>query len=514
MSNAPALETPTPATQTLSVLRALFAQLAEEEIAYCHWKSNEHLRAAMVGATDLDLLVERRAALRFTEVLAAHGFKRFAPIPRRAYPAVEDFLGFDYDTGALVHLHVHYELTIGEPYLKGYRLPWEHITLATRRLDAEEGVYTADPHIELLLLLVRSALKAGTEMLSRRAAPAMRGGALRELRWLCERVSPDILTRQARELLGSAAADLLPGMLSPAGPTRAQLHTFRTVITPMLRDCRSHRPVLAFTHRWTRELAAHVRHLRRRLRIPPRGPQLRTVPRGGLLIALLGADGAGKSTLARELDKWLSWKLDVMSMYGGSGAGSASMSRRLLEGVATVARRAHPRRSHENRGEASRAPIHSRRQGRGERIGRIAWALALARERRRRADAARRARNAGMIVVFDRLPQRQFAGLNDGPKLEHWLHARNPAWRAAARYEEATFTTAGRCPPDLVIRLRLSFEEAYRRKPETPADQLLRKLEIVPRLQFTTHSRVIDIDAGQPLQMVLLEVKRAVWESL
>lgn len=514
MSNAPASVTPTPAIQTLGVVQSLFARLAAEEIAYCHWKSNEHLYAAMAGATDFDLLVDRRAASRLAEALASYGFKRFAAIPRRAYPAVEDFLGFDHATGALVHLHVHYELTVGEPYLKGYRLPWEHLTLDTRRLDAEVGVYTADPHIELLLLLVRSALKAGTELFVRPATPALGPAMLREARWLAERVSLDVLAAHTRTLLGSAAAESLPEMIGPTGPTRAQLRAFRETIAPMLRDCRSHPPVLAFTRRWSREVAARVRHVRRRLGAAPSGPQLRIVPRGGLLIALIGADGAGKSTLARELEQWLSWKLDVVCMYGGSGVGSASMPRRLLKRAAAIAKSARRRRSHGHHGETPHAPTGPRERGWAERVAHLAWALSLARERRRRADVARRARNAGVIVVFDRLPQRQFAGLNDGPRLEHWLHARHPVPRAAARYERATFSTVGRCPPDLVIRLRLSLEEAHHRKPDTPIDRLRRKLDIVPRLQFSPPSRVVDIDASQPLSTVLLEAKRATWACL
>jgi hypothetical protein len=55
---------------------------------------------------------------------------------------------------------------------------------------------------------------------------------------------------------------------------------------------------------------------------------------------------------------------------------------------------------------------------------------------------------------------------------------------------------------------------AARRKPDTPLDQLRRKVEIVSHLKFPPTSRVAEVDAAQPIERVLDEVKRAVWECL
>ena len=146
-------------TGSLAVLRALFERLHEADIRYCHWKSNEHLRASFTGATDVDVLFDRRAIVPLTRILGETNFKRFVVKPGRGYPGIEDYVGFDAATGTLTHLHVHYQLTLGEKFLKGHRLPWEELYLATRVWDEEFGLYVADPHVELVALLVRAVMK-------------------------------------------------------------------------------------------------------------------------------------------------------------------------------------------------------------------------------------------------------------------------------------------------------------------------------------------------------------------
>lgn len=116
---------------SLHVLRDLFARVHDQGIRYCHWKSNEHLDATMIGATDVDVLFERQAAQRLTRLLTdTTSFKRFVVKPGHGYPGIEDYVGFDPDTGALTHLHVHYQLTLGEKFLKGHRVPWEELYLS------------------------------------------------------------------------------------------------------------------------------------------------------------------------------------------------------------------------------------------------------------------------------------------------------------------------------------------------------------------------------------------------
>ena len=42
----------------LKLAASLFVDLADKDVRYVHWKSNEHLDAALRGETDLDLLID------------------------------------------------------------------------------------------------------------------------------------------------------------------------------------------------------------------------------------------------------------------------------------------------------------------------------------------------------------------------------------------------------------------------------------------------------------------------
>src|SRR5438445_9217040 len=134
------LQTQPARTAPLGVLAELFERLHAAKIVYCHWKGNEHLQAALSGAKDVDLLVERKAALALGRILSDVGFKRFLATREQAYPGVEDYLALDPSTGTLAHLHVHFQLVPTKNNVEGYRLPWEELVLSTRQLDDESEI--------------------------------------------------------------------------------------------------------------------------------------------------------------------------------------------------------------------------------------------------------------------------------------------------------------------------------------------------------------------------------------
>jgi thymidylate kinase len=539
----------------LGVIGRLLGALHAADIAYCHWKSNEHLRAALAGDTDLDLLVDRRSAPALGLILAETGFKRFDVQPGHGYSGIEDYLALDLATGRLVHLHLHYQLTVGEPYLKGYHLPWEELVLETRILDQHAGVYVADPHLEFVLLAVRAAMKLRLRdfVLALLGGRYLRGGTLREIRWLAERVEAERLLEVGRLLVGGGAARRLPGLASSSG-SAWQIHAFRRRIVPNLKGYRTYGPLTGRWLRWRRELRALWGRFRRRyLNAYP--PAKRTVARGGAIIALIGADGSGKSTVTREVTRWLGWKVDLLPIYLGSGSGPVSHLRRplLIYGALRslrlrgVGRRRrgrvpspegqypNPKGLHgvteskqpvqevstpspkvESPGAEATPSIPRRgtRSRLARRIWQVLWGWTLYREKRARLERARRARGRGRVVICDRYPQDQVMGFNDGPLLSSWLEHPSRILRVLALREAEAYRAAGTYPPDLVIRLVVAPEIAWRRKPERSLASLRERTEAIRALRFPPRTRVVEVDASQPLDRVLLEVKRAIWESL
>jgi thymidylate kinase len=491
----------------LAALLALLEALERAGVPHCHFKSNQHLAAALSGDTDLDLLVARSAGRAAQAVLAGEGFKRFDAGLATGYPAVEDWLGFDAATGRMIHLHVHYALPVGELHLKSYALPLADALLETRVRDAETGVATPSPSHELLLLLVRYALKArARDRLSALSGGRhFRGGALREYQWLMARADAAQVRAIAERELGPEVAARVAPLLERA-PDLAGLLALRRALRRALAPHRTWSAPEAGLRRLAREAVQRVTRRLRRSGVQLPRTFRRRDPIGGVVVAFVGCDGAGKSTVLAEMRRWLGWKLDVYSIYFGSGDGPASALRLPLKWVRGIQKRLRPPRPPEQRSRV----LAPRRLS----FGRAVWALVLAREKAGRLRAAERARQRGLVVVCDRFPQSQVLGFNDGPLLTPWLEHASALRRGLARYELGVYQSATRLAPGLAIKLDISPKVAVARKPDMALEECARRRAAVAALDWGPRCRHLVIDAEQPLETVLLEVKRAIWSQL
>ena len=503
MSGAARAVAPSEPRQRTAAGSGLFRAFHEAGVRYCFWKSDpEELERSLHGASDLDVLIDRAHSRGAQDALARSGFKRFSAVPAKAYPAVEDYLALDPAAGAILHCHAHYRLLIGRANRKEYRLPWEDLLLDTRQFDARAGVYVADPDVEILLLLLRFAAKLGLRDFVRPLLGHSRFGV--EFRTQLERLRPCVNPVRSRELcaelLGERVAAHLPELLeSPVAPA------FPAALAWLARDAlrafRRHGRFTGLVYGWWRTIAWVAGGAGRRyLRLPL--PLRRTVPAGGVLVAVMGPDGAGKSTVTRELATAFAAKLDVFRVYFGSGDGPSS----LLRWPMLVARRA-----------LKRSALVGRAARRGDRPegtllswARVVWALTLSLEKRRKLRATWHARNRGMIVVADRYPQVQFTGFNDGPLLGHLAKHSWGVLRRMARWEAAPYVWAERHAPDLIVKLNVAPKTALRRKPELSLAEVERRIRAVRCLTYAPPTAVVDIDADRPLA----EVRRAVWEAV
>jgi len=493
----------------------VLAALDKEHVRYCHWKSVWRIDRSLRGEADLDLLIDRRQSRYAQEVLGRCGFKRFAATEATGYAAVEDYVGLDADAGRLIHCHVHYRLILGEPNLKSYRLPWEKLLLDTRRLDAATNIYVAESNLEMLVLLIRYA----TKLRYRNIAGYLLGRdwfreLVAEYDWIRARVDPATCVGLCHRLLGEEAglafAELLRNPL-----TLGRLLRFRRAADVRLRLFRRYGLIARSLLRWRRGAASLVGGVNQRY-LSSRRPRRRSVPTGGVVIALIGPDGCGKSTLARDTATLLAQKLDVLLIYFGSGAGPGSLLRWPLDVLRALAARL----SVLPRGRGLPASLDQPEGGHAQRrspiwsLALIVWALVLAREKRRKLRTAWKARDSGVIVLTDRYPQAQVLGFNDGPLLGHLANHRSRVLRWIASREAAPYQWAELYPPDLVIKLNVSTEMALRRKPDTGLREAKRRIEAVRKLTYPAPTAVADVDANRPLPAVRSHVYKIVWEHI
>lgn len=500
----------------LTIVQALTDRLHEANIRYCHWKSNEHVDAAVLGKTDLDVLVESAKKAELNLLLDRVGFKYFEAIPCRRYADIDDYLAIDPQTGTLVHLHLHYTLELGEKQLKGYHLPWEELILSTRLYDDQHHIYIAEPNIEVILLIVRAALKVRTRdrFKTLLGQDYFKGDFIREFRWLKQRIDSERVRQLSESLLGSAAAQLVSDALESESNLKQILRPNNPVYR-VLQAYRYYHPAIARTLRWQREFENFgYRVLRKYFQA---AVTTRRVPvEGGIIVAVLGADGSGKSTVTSEIVKCLSQKLDVIPVYLGSGDGTASLLRLPLIWAARAAKTLRQFSSRPSLQKHDHAAAHTNSQAaqsnsRLSQLARMLWATTLAYEKQNKLKRSCSAKERGMIVITDRYPQSQILGVNDGPLLSN----RGSFPPALRRWEFERYQhMAANMPPDLVIKLNVTLEVALARKPESPAEVVRQKVAVIQSLQFPAQTTVVNIDATRPLSEVLLKAKWAVWESL
>ncbi len=493
----------------LTLISDLLDALHRNDILYCHWKSNEHLAASMTGDTDLDVLFDVNQKENTIQLLSDLGFKRFVSIKEKEYKDIEDYLGLDIESGKLVHVHAHFRLTMGEQYLKGYQLNLEDKILDSRIFDPEFGAYCSLPAFELVLLYIREALKLRTRdrlMMSLKNRIHYTENILKEYRWLKE--------RRTDEEIASILTSLFPGDSAMYGImtgdfTRVEISKLASILKPQLKHNRLYSPTQALLLRWYRELSVKVaRKSAQLLHLPILSKRVN--PRGGLVIAVIGADGSGKSTAIADLENTLKQKLDIYKIYFGRGDGRVSWPRRMLNKVKSVvapsSKKGKKIRTEKSGFEPKRGFIAT--------VFKCIEALMVANEKSSNLKQMQAAKAKGMVVICDRFPQNQLMGYNDGPLLHHFSTSKNILYRTLAKAEARIYAQAQDCPPDILIKLVADAHVVEARKPgETSIEMLKTKIAGVKQLRFKESCKVVTIDATQPLQTVLTTIRQHLWEN-
>jgi thymidylate kinase len=478
---------PTP----LPISAALLSALRQNGVRFAHWKSNLHLAEALAGKTDLDLLIDEGDAQAFRASMREVRGRRVISQPWASYPEVEDWLVFDGASGGFLHLHVHYILVTGLKRVKHLRLPWTQTVLSHLRNDPASNWPIPAASLELLILLIR--IWAKMPPWRRLFAPRIPRHTLQELRWLEAEAD-------AAEFSSLAASlGLTTKTLPPPGDVRAILAASRNLYGQVKKHYR-----MSWLSALIQAALLNLRLFATRIWLKQIGAiRYRKVLDGrGFMVALVGSDGSGKSTVSRSLLRWLHYKLDAHFYYMGSGDGGAGWVQRVRRGLSRIWRKTkRPRTRNSLRTETHK------QESALTRIWRSLDLLLLQRKLRLLRQGRSLAAH-GSIIVLDRYPQDQFNAICDGPRQQDGMGF---GW--AARAERALFAEAAKLGPELVIKLSIDPEIAHRRKPDHDLDVIRRKCAIIDDLRFP-QAEVVVIDAAMAPDKVLLAAKTAIWEYL
>ena len=489
----------------LKSIERMLKAFEENNVVYCHWKSNEHLAEALTGDTDLDVLFlpEQRSLL--DRVLNESGLKRFRSMPLMQYNAIEDYIGFDEETAKIWHLHTHYRMTLGEKHLKGYTVtPWGPYILENRMKD-ESGIYVSSPEVELVLLIARNALKLRCRDIGKRVGK----DDLIEYKWLLERVDKDAVKDHAEKMIGKKGAELLYKLCDGNLTKKSQLRPLYRYLRKELNCFTGFSKLGSRWMRTKRELFWLVGGVKRRMGWNSSIPYRRVSPSGGSVVVFLGCDGAGKSTSLDYVRKEIGKKIDVKTIYLGSGDGSSSLLRKPMKLVAKrVGGKGLGHSVEKEYKEKKSVSLKSRLYS----FAKILWAVTLASEKKSKLREMTKARNSGMLVLVDRYPQTINPGYSDGPLLTRYLENKRGLLKRIAQWEFNIYESASRNMPDLMLKLMVPTEVAIARKPEMTAEEIDNKKAAVRAMNAGL--RCVEVDTSCPMNESLSKIMSEIWQII
>lgn len=488
----------------LDICRKLFDRW-NAEVIYCHWKGNEtcHLEKGLNGESDMDVLLSVDDKEIGHEILISLHFIQCKSQFGSRFPNVEDWIGFDQVTGNLVHLHLHFELVTGHDGLKEFNLPWRKEALDTRIFDKNAGIYVMNPNLELVTLYSRICLKSKTKHVIKALLNqynqkfGFKKDPSEEIDYLKAQVNWDEIDKILLNYYPSHNCLTLKSILQkPEIDSSSFLSLFVINWKTMRKQSRYTYfalffliPFYTFLLRIIGWMKSHKCNYLLFRKVVKNGV--------GMSIAFLGQDGSGKSTVTNDIVNWLSWKLDTRIFYFGSGDQFRpweKIFKSKLTGSSFV--------------ESILCRILSV-------LIYVRWSRYVTIQMKKSSHYI----GKGGIGIYDRYPQIQYYGINDGPKIRINVYNRinsrilKLVIELLCKWEENSIKRATLKQPDIVIKLLLSPEESIRRKPFEKYENVKQKHEIIKNLKFEKSS-VYEIDATQDYQEELLTIKKIIWKHL
>ncbi len=490
----------------LELIAALCRSLDAEGVRYCHWKSNESIARSASGENDLDLLVSRSDAERFERILRRLGFKDTRQPRWKQLPGVYHSYGVD-ATGALVHIHAHYQLVIGDDMTKNIHLPIEAAYLASSTPDRTFMI--PSPAFELAVFLIRMTVKHCTWDAFVTFQGALSRSERRELDDLLARVDLGEVWALADRQFPFIPRDLWERCLRSVRPGSSRWFQIGTA-SRLQRTLSgwSRRPPASDT--WVRMWRRFRTVLRRK--IFRRGPVRNKLASGGALVAVVGGDGAGKTTAVDALSGWLSSEnIESHTLHMGKPRWSPSTAivKSLLKVVAAA------KRSSTSSAKVLRSSLAAADEGKMtlRNRARLAWEVLTARDRYRTYRRAGRLASNGSIVICDRYPLPQVSLMDGAVTARMKDPSRWGRWaRSLATLERRYYDRIA--SPDILIVLRLDPDTAVERKRGVEPESSVRpRSEEIWRMDWRGTPAIV-VDAASPKDQVLSQIKSVIWSRL
>lgn len=475
-----------------TVVVSLIDKWERAKVVNCHWKSTDHIEEAFCGLTDLDVLVDVKDASHAEQIAMSCGFIPMQTAEFRRYPSVYDFIAYDSVLNLFIHLHLHYQLVLGDRWVKAYRLPIESGVLHRRVWLNDYATWIISPVDELVIFCARMCAKFDRPFGSEKI--------MQEASFLVSRLGADndfaqIDGEYPGPLISLAKTVIKNSIAAGAGQilkVKKEMHLYRRM--SLFR--------FFFLSKLRLGYRVIVELVRRKLKVFIFGR--RRLPRGGVTVAFVGMDGSGKTSAIARNSLFFSNQMDVATVFLGSGKSGAPWYRRIVFNFfGTKAKFKNRQGSVEGSRHRKKYPIYY-----------LLWHWLCLSDRIRRIKTVFRNRTSGVLVLVDRWLQDTIPGSLDGPKMNPDFvdSLFSPSVKKAELY---TYRLARRFPPDLVLRFVVSPSVSRMRKPgdlsKVQAEQAKKDLLTIV---WPPYCDVVDINADESIEVVDANIRKAIWSKI
>lgn len=487
-------------------LQQLIEKLSTNEIKYCHWKSNSALSQVLAGQTDVDFLIRRKDGDAFRLLMSQLQFRPTGIQGDAPFPAVEHYFALDEETGILIHVHAYYRVITGESLSKNLHLPLEEMLLQNTR--EEDSISVPLKSAELVIFTIRMMLKHTTLVELFMLARDWKG-VRREVEWLLEDKPQDLTLQLVSDWLPTLDTNLffdcIDALKQPAPlPRRIRLGLrLRSQLSVYARNSR--------IQSWVSGIQKFSLMAYGRLTKSKRGMILQS---GGAVIAFVGPEATGKSTLLTNTKRWLGEHFVLEQIHAGKP--KSTLMTMLPNALLPLLRSALPTyRPSKVVTQQSVSEQHQKPAKVYPFITAIRSVL-LAYDRKILLSRAFAKAANGSIVLCDRYPSMSI-GAPDGPQLQQFIidPKQYPVRSWLARTEKRLYKEIP--TPDMVISLYVPVEVAITRNKnrgkEEPEDYVRYRHSLASNLEYG-NAPIYKINTDQSLEATVLEIKKIIWGNL
>lgn len=490
--------------QLSNIVTKLFEEWEKELVLYCHWKSSDHLDASFTAETDLDVLVNRKDALKAVKVALDIGFVEVKSTHFRGYPAVSDYICYDVELGRWVHLHFHTQLELGDRWVKAYHIPFEELILQNRIKLADYNIWNIAPEFELLILIYRMNAKF-------------------KKNWLLDKkIQKEInFISSTRNLSQSRIEDNFSNFLTEKAITlfydlferkreysKYSINEYRKEFkATQFRRMSKIRFFFFSKLRYSYRLYSEFN--RRLLKNYASGR--RTIPRGGVVVAFVGIDGSGKSTGIERTAKFFAKQLNVQCNFLGSGKSGASWPRKLIMNLMGFKAKF---KGHKKAKEQAAENLSNIKELKSPPFYYLLWLWLCTRDRERQVKKIKWGLANCKLVFVDRWLQDSVLDGADAPRLSHFINHKGFTGRLARR-EQKLYREMEYLPLHQVVKLNITPEISTQRKPgELTLESAARAIKNMNDIDWPSSSRICEIDAAQSVDTVTAQIKESIWRTI